>query len=472
MVKKWQERANGVGFAVLLSIVVLAPLPFGANRPLFWFLLSVLLGFLVLYWAVTALVSYRDFTAIVTVPFARFRVEAGLMLILVLWFPVQAASWVPQSWLHPVWSASAPYLSGATEAISATPEATLDAWVRFLGYGAVFFLAMQYGRDPGRARLALWGVALSGIAYSLYGVVIQLGNYDTILWYHRWAYHDSLTSTFVNRNSFAAFAGVSLIACFALLVRIERQAEMVVEREGPGAYLDYLAARGLPLALGATVILTAILLSHSRAGLVVTALGFTALYLCRRLRDWGRNGEVGRERTGWLRLAPLAMALVLLAAVAISGAVTLKRADQAAENDAGGRAKFYSTTLTAIADRIWLGHGLGSYRWVFEGYRTPELLRFGTIDKAHNSYLEFAFEAGVPAFLVLMVLYGRLFVRCLKGVRQRQIGSHHPAVAVSVAVLLATHSLVDFSLQIPAITVVFLFLFGVGLAQSWSSQTD
>jgi len=70
-----------------------------------------------------------------------------------------------------------------------------------------------------------------------------------------------------------------------------------------------------------------------------------------------------------------------------------------------------------------------------------------------------------------MALYGRLFFRCLKGVRQRQQDSVYPAVAVAAATLLAAHSVVDFPLQIPAITIVFLFLFGIGFAQSWSSQT-
>ena len=460
-----------MGFTVLLGIVVLAPLPFGANRPFFWFLISSLLGLLLLFWAVTALASRDKIPAIVAVPFTRIKIEAGLMLALAAWFLLQATPWAPQSWQHPVWSTAASGLPGATAAISAAPEATMDAWVRFLAYGAVFFLAMQYGRNPGRARLALWGVALSGIAYGLYGLIIQFGGFDTILWYRRWAYHDSLTATFVNRNSFAAFGGVALICCVVILTRIERRVAAAVGQDR-GAYLEGLAAHGLPLALGAIVILSAILLSHSRAGLLATALGFAALYLCRWWRDRDRRREGHRERRGRWGSAPLILALALIAVVAISGAVTLERVDRETLVDAAGRFKIYGATLTAIADRPWLGHGLGSYRWVFEAYRTPDLLPAGIVDKAHNSYLDFAFEAGVPAFLVLMALYGRLFIRCLKGLRQRQRDSVYPAVALAAATLLAAHSLVDFPLQIPAITIVFLFLFGVGFAQSWSSQTS
>ncbi len=471
MVTGWQHKANSIGFSILLGIVVLAPLPFGANRPFFWFLISALLGVLLLFWAATALASRNNIPAIVEVPFAKFKIEAGLLLVLLAWFLLQAAPLAPESWQHPVWATTAPDLSGSTAAVSATPDATMDGWVRLLGYGGVFFLAMQYGRNRNRARLALWGVALSGIAYGLYGLVIQLGGFDTILWYRRWAYHDSLTATFVNRNSFAAFGGIALICCVAALTRVERRVNRLTGQEDRGDYLERLSAQGLPLVLGAIVILTAILLSQSRAGLLATALGFMVLYLCRRWRDWERRRIGGRERQSRWRSAPLFLALGLIAVVAISGAATWKRLDRETVDDPGGRINIYNVTLKAIADRPLLGHGLGSYRWVFEGYRTPALQRASIIDKAHNSYLDFAFEAGVPAFLVLMALYGRLFIRCLNGVRRRQQDYIYPAVSVAAATLLASHSMVDFPLQIPAVTIVFLFLFGIGFAQSWSSQT-
>ena len=387
------HRANTIGFAILLAIVVLSPLPFGANRPFFWFLIAALLGMLVLWWSTLALASREARATIIQVPFARFKIEAGLMAALVLWFLLQVVPLAPQSWHHSIWSTAGPLLSGAIATISAAPEAGMDAWVRFLAYGAVFFLAMQYGRNPARARLALWSVAVAGIVFGLYGMIIQLAGFDSILWYRRWAYHDSLTATFINRNSFAAFGGITLICCVALLTRIERRAEVLAEREGRGAYLERLAAHGLPLVIGAIIILSAILLSHSRAGLLATALGLATFYLCRR-------GHKRPERQNWWRFTPLLLAFALFAVVMISGAATWSRVDREALGDAGGRVNIYTATWRGIGDRPWLGHGLGSYRWVFESYRTPSLVRAGIIDKAHNSYLEFAFEAGVPAFLI------------------------------------------------------------------------
>ena len=37
-------------------------------------------------------------------------------------------------------------------------------------------------------------------------IPFQFGEFNTILWYDNWAYRDSVTSTFVNRNSYATYA--------------------------------------------------------------------------------------------------------------------------------------------------------------------------------------------------------------------------------------------------------------------------
>jgi O-antigen ligase len=488
---KWQRRANGLGFLILLAIVVLAPLPFGANRPFFWFLFSSILGSLVIWWALTVFLSRDPAAGFDRVRLGKFWVEAAFMVILVIWFLVQATSLTPETWHHPVWAArellaTELLATDGNTAISAAPDETMDGLVRFLAYGATFFLAMQYGRDANRARMGLWAVALAGIVYGLYGLVVYLGGNESILWYKRWAYHESLTSTFINRNSFAAFGGMTLICCIALLSAVERRAEAMASQEGRAAYWERLAARGLPLFVGTIFILTAILLSRSRAGLLATVLGVGVFYFSRwqlnrraERRKAGSDRRVEtsdgaesrpRGRRGRKRFAPILLALTFVVAIVISGAATWKRVDKGTLEDAGGRMGIYSATLTAIAERPLMGHGYGSYRWVFEGYRTPDMLRADTVDKAHNSYLDFAFEAGVPAAVVLFLLLARIFIRCLIGVRRRERDSIYPAVAVATASLLAAHSLVDFPLQIPAITFLFLFLFGIGFAQSWSSR--
>jgi hypothetical protein len=45
-----------------------------------------------------------------------------------------------------------------------------------------------------------------------------------------------------------------------------------------------------------------------------------------------------------------------------------------------------------------------------------------------------------------------------------------PAVAVSVSVLVGVHALIDFSLQIQAITLTYMAVLGLGVAQATNTR--
>src|SRR3546814_11157915 len=99
----------------------------------------------------------------------------------------------------------------ARDSISIAPAATLAALMRLLCYGAVFFLFLQVERDGRRAHRCFAWIAGISAAYSTYGLVVEFGDFGKILWFDKWAYRDSLTSTFVNRKSFDTFAGIGML---------------------------------------------------------------------------------------------------------------------------------------------------------------------------------------------------------------------------------------------------------------------
>lgn len=150
----------------------------------------------------------------------------------------------------------------------------------------------------------------------------------------------------------------------------------------------------------------------------------------------------------------------------ISGAATLSRvADTSLE--AEGRPEIYEFTLQALRERPFLGTGLGTFKAVFQSYRT-ENMKFVT-DLAHNDYLENMLELGIPAALALFTSIFVLFLACARGVLRRGRDAIIPCVAIGATVLVAIHSLVDFSLQIPAVATYFVLLLGAGVAQSFST---
>jgi O-antigen ligase len=125
-----------------------------------------------------------------------------------------------------------------------------------------------------------------------------------------------------------------------------------------------------------------------------------------------------------------------------------------------------------IADRPVIGTGLGTFRWSFSAYRSGEISGWGVYDKAHNVLLEIAAEGGVLlaglVFLVWVLAIGIL----LMATRRPRMPALSIA-ALSIATIAILHSLVDFSMQIPAYSITVVAIVGAGLAQALQPhQTD
>jgi O-antigen ligase len=99
--------------------------------------------------------------------------------------------------------------------------------------------------------------------------------------------------------------------------------------------------------------------------------------------------------------------------------------------------------------------------------RDVELIRAGTYLKAHNGYLEWAFEGGVPALMLIVVMFGSVALLCVAGAVRRRRDATMPAVGAAVATLVAVHSMVDFGPQTPAVAATIALVLGIGCAQAW-----
>jgi O-antigen ligase len=130
----------------------------------------------------------------------------------------------------------------------------------------------------------------------------------------------------------------------------------------------------------------------------------------------------------------------------------------------------YKITLNSIFDAPLQGFGYGAFVDVFPLYRDKSISPLGVWDKAHNTYLEIFQGLGLVFGVALIACVGVLAYICFRGVRKRQQGASTPIAAFSVAALVAVHSLVDFSLQVQAVTLTFMAILGAGVAQSESSR--
>lgn len=430
-------------FYVTAGVLALAPLPFGSNRPLSWTLVILLLGLLAAVWP---LVPARRGLA-PALPLAPL-LPAGILIAGALaWAAAQMWQGAPPEWSHPLWAVAAQHGVPGADFISASPYSTGTGLMRLVGYTLAFWLVVSHALSRRRAGRLVDILAATGGLYALYGLVAHMSGSETILWYRKWAYEGYLTSTFVNRNSYAAFAGLSLLCALTAVLR-----RLQGERLHPTVLLRHLHRRTALFALATLLIVMSALESGSRAG-VLSAL--CALLVFAAALAATRSGAAHP-------LAVLGLAAVCAVMLAVwGGMVGLSKTMIEFGSD---RLQVYELVLSAIAERPWLGHGLGSFPHLMQEFRTTAQNTVWI--EVHNTYLELAFELGVPAAAALLAGVLWLTVRLLLGLGRRRDGHLFIALGLAATLQVALHSTVDFVAQIPAVAVLWVALLGLGIARA------
>ncbi len=438
---------------LLVLVLALAPLPYGANRPLAWSLLALTVAVAALLAGLGGLLRRER----AGTPLAAFAAAAAVVLVAV-WAALQGApGLLPPSWEHPLWREVRAMGLPALSAVSLSPERSLDNLMRLLAYLAVGVLAFGFGRDPARARSLLHLLLAIVTLEAAYGLVRLFAGLDVVPWVADGpGPSGTLSGSFVNRNHAATYLGLGFLAALGLLT--ERLAPSLRESHHRGLLrelLDGLFGRRWYAPVLLILLGTAVLLTGSRGGfmslLVATVFFLFMVYLTTRPgRLPALTATALLIATGWLLLS-------------LGGEPVLERLLATEELDAG-RLQIYDLALRMAADRPWLGHGYGGFEQVFMLYRDA---RFDLVfDRAHDTYLEHAVELGLPATLLLYAGMAVLFVYSLAGVFRRRRDRIFPLLAASATVLVGIHALVDFSIQIPAVAVTYAAILGLGAAQA------
>lgn len=453
----WHRPIWFFGFLLLLALL---PLPFGSNRPWASDLFAVLSGLLL----VSMLWNKRNAKPVAGYP-PRKRIALAIIgfSIVIFWTFIQVASWPPESWHHPIWKEAQPLLGHLKGSIAVDTGVFAESLLRLLGYGACFLLAFIGGRDNHNASRLVLTIAGAGVAYAFYGLLAQSMGSDTILWYQKWAYQGFLTSTFVNKNTYAAYAGFGLICCLALLgERFKNRTKTdshLAQRSKMAALIDSLTLKDYAALFALLLILAALALTGSRAGIASSLIGVTGFFAAML---WHKKAH--SPRWLWLSLSGLFLFVIF---IALGGETLLARLDQnQLGEDMGARWSAYQLEGRAISDNPWLGFGLGSFEPAFRLYRDSSLPLW--FQHAHNDYLEMIMDLGIPVATILFLTLVLLISCCLSGLKKRKRDAHYAAIAVGASLLVITHAFWDFSLQIPAFAATYAALLGLGVAQSWS----
>jgi len=452
-------------FLCLMIGLAAAPFYLGSNRSLAWGLNALYFGVLAAAFEIALLVTRRRRPVAarrLILPILAFAVVSVLLL-------VQSTDWTPNSrpdaWSHPIWQMTRQSIGGVVRgAISIDPGKTSYALTRFATAACVFWLAVQLGRSSLRARRLVAGTALIGLAYAAYGLIAFFAFPTKLLWFDKLYYLESVTSTFVNRNSYATYAGIGLVAMLGWTIshylrRVDAAGRAVGHKIA--AAVAVTIGQGGLLIPGLFIIGVALMLTGSRGGIMATGAGVATFALLSVLR--GRRYGVG------VSFPLLAAGLAIAAPIFTFDRVLAGRLTDFGF-DGDDRLAADALTLRAVGDSPFIGYGDGGFQETFAIYRDSTIGPGGIWEKAHNTYVETLLGIGVPASALLFLVLGLLVGRCVYGALTRKTAALAPLTASVSSVLVALHAFVDFSLQMQAVTLTWAALLGAGVAQSWSGR--
>ena len=466
---------KAVLFYALVALVVLSPVPIGSNREWSWALCALIAGGLALAWVLFGL-SQRWSASHVSGQGEAATGWAGLTVIALFlvasgWAGLQASPWLSEAWAHPLWDLSTQALGTERSGlVSLSAENTRTALMRLLSYAAVFVVAFQLAADRRRAQQLFGILTIAGLVFGVFGLLVYWGGYQVDwLFGERTLPHD-VRSTFINRNHFATWQGLTLLVAIAYFYqRMSRPQVMPysVPQSRDKRVEDFILRAWKPLT-ALLLMVTALMLTHSRGGFSSALAGTLVLLVLldrrtslQRLPDGGPN-----SRARLSRLLVLSALVVAGLAFFLTSEVLLDRINRT-DITTEERLGVYANVNRGIADNPLLGYGYGTFADSFRLYdRNDAPVHY---DRAHNTWLENAFELGVPAAMALFLSLTGLALICLRGVFRRHRDWAFPATGLAASVLVGLHATVDFSLQIPAVAILYACVMGVACAQSFSS---
>ncbi len=377
---------------------------------------------------------------------------AGAFLGLAL---VQSMPLSSGSFTHPVWDQLSDLGIATQHTISVAPSTTLSGIPALILPFCVFAAMLLLCQDKRTALLAWKALAVLGLLLTALSAFLELALPEITFFSRFEVGRGAFNGVFVNRNTTAAFLGLTAFATAAwvMLPRRDTSPETVAER------FDW--SRIIVAAL-LFLVLIALITTRSRAGVTLALICVTlAMAMVVALRP-----DYSRQHVRHLSVRAKVF-LTLGSGVALFIAFGEPVVSRMAVTSDDGRLCVWMATIKMIEERPLLGWGFGTFADVFPQFRDPDCLgTHGAWTRAHNSHLEFLAGMGLVGGLLSLVALFVLVHTLLSGVQMRRSLQAIPVLSLGALAFVLLHSVLDFPLQIPGVALYFAALMGAGCAVS------
>lgn len=395
------------------TVLLLAPLAFGAVEPWSIFALEACSALLLVGWGVRQLLGGQ---LILTNNVAYAPMAAFLALAFVQW------------------------ITGAT----AYRLVTYDRILLFAAYGMLAFVVTQSFRRSSQFDWVAKAITGYGAMVASFAILQGIAPNGKLYWVWPSQQGGALYGPYVNHNHYAGL--MEMLTPFPLVLAATRFTE--------GKF------RIVVMAVAA-LMAGSIFLSGSRGGMLALLVQIVALAVF----------IFGAQKGSWKQPLLLAGFLILVIGflVWLGGNELTQRlasihAETHGELSGGTRVTIDRDCLRMLMKRPLLGWGLGTFPTVYPGFRSFYTTFF--VNQAHNDYLQLLVEGGLAGFAIAVWFLVRVFRQAASKLTN---WAETATGALSVAAMLGcigilVHSLLDFNLQIPANAALFYVLCALAAA--------
>ncbi len=219
------------------------------------------------------------------------------------------------------------------------------------------------------------------------------------------------------------------------------------------------------------VLVPLVFITGSRAGLLLMApaiiMAMILVYNGRFIKESQALRTISRRKKR--RLVPRQMILIgFVSAVMIIAVLSIYFSrSQAFDQLFGGgqleelRLQLLPTLFKMLSDYFPWGSGFGSFEHVYKIHEPPELLKPTYLNQAHNDWLQFSVEGGLPAIVIgMMALSWFVFqlIKALRNWRSSYYSKYAVIMSASAMLIFLGGSIGDYPLRVPSIIAVFAIL--------------
>jgi O-antigen ligase len=364
-------------------------------------------------------------------PSCTFIFDAAVFALLAAWALYRCARPAPvaRSILLPPLAAIV--LWGFAQLAAGRTVYPYQTWTALLDWSALlalFFLSLQLYGSPS-ARAGLRRAMLSfGFALGVISVAQLFSSGGKVFWLFQTQYAEFVAGPFLNRDHYCAF--IELLLPLAAVQAFWSRRHKIAYAAIAGAMLATIVA------------------SATRAGTIVGTLEVAVISLAAL---WGRAHagiirSPGARTASFLRLTALAAVFIAV----VGWEVVWQRFQD--PDPFKFRREMDISSLQMVRDRPWIGFGLGTFESAYPAYA---LFDSGlTVNHAHNDWLEWAADGGIPLFLLMVFI----------ALWSARAAWRSPWALGILAVFL--HAAVDFPLHKPAISACLFVLLGALAAKN------